>query len=370
MKKTSGILLILICLLFSLTGCSAIGSKAESMVIIYDLTAIISFLLMIGYCCLIRKKDIWFLLLFASVFVVNIGYLTLAHSRNLDEALLANRVAYLGSVCLPMSMLMIIMNTCGLKYKKWFPGLLLGVGTAVFLIAASPGYLDIYYKEVSLATVNGVSVLEKVYGPLHCINLFYLLACFALTSAVIIHAAVRKKIASPTHVVILAAAVLVNMGVLLLEQLVRIDFELLSVSYIISELFLLCLCMLLQEGSAAPDADRDEAAVPAIDAAEPWQAKAPAMDEPPAEESKEQRFHEKCSYFASQLPFLTPTEHIIYELYIAGTSTKEIMAELNIKENTLKYHNKNIYGKLGVSSRKQLMEIASALKKAGGAIEE
>ena len=42
--------------------------------------------------------------------------------------------------------------------------------------------------------------------------------------------------------------------------------------------------------------------------------------------------------------------------------TKEIMNSLNIKENTLKYHNRNIYGKLGVSSRKQLMEIAAALK--------
>ena len=39
----------------------------------------------------------------------------------------------------------------------------------------------------------------------------------------------------------------------------------------------------------------------------------------------------------------------------------ELLNELNITENTLKYHNKNIYGKLGVSSRKQLKEIARKL---------
>lgn len=39
------------------------------------------------------------------------------------------------------------------------------------------------------------------------------------------------------------------------------------------------------------------------------------------------------------------------------------MSELNITENTLKYHNKNIYSKLGVSSRKQLIEIAEAITK-------
>ena len=38
------------------------------------------------------------------------------------------------------------------------------------------------------------------------------------------------------------------------------------------------------------------------------------------------------------------------------------MAELNIKENTLKFHNKNLYSKLGVSSRKQLLEIYRTIK--------
>ena len=70
---------------------------------------------------------------------------------------------------------------------------------------------------------------------------------------------------------------------------------------------------------------------------------------------------EQCAYFAAHRASLTPTERAIYQYYIAGKTTKEIMAELNIKENTLKYHNKNIYSKLGVSSRKQLVMIASML---------
>ncbi|MBP3372146.1 MAG: helix-turn-helix transcriptional regulator, partial [Clostridia bacterium] len=55
---------------------------------------------------------------------------------------------------------------------------------------------------------------------------------------------------------------------------------------------------------------------------------------------------------------LTPKEREIFDLYVAGQSTKDIMQKLNIKENTLKFHNKNIYGKLGVSSRKQLVTLA------------
>ena len=54
----------------------------------------------------------------------------------------------------------------------------------------------------------------------------------------------------------------------------------------------------------------------------------------------------------------------MYEAYLAGKTTKEILAELNIKENTLKFHNKNLYGKLGVTSRKQLMEVYRAMQAA------
>ena len=70
---------------------------------------------------------------------------------------------------------------------------------------------------------------------------------------------------------------------------------------------------------------------------------------------------EHYQHFASQLCSLTPTERTIYELYLSGKNSREIMEKLTIKENTLKYHNKNIYSKLGVSSRKQMLDIASKL---------
>lgn len=79
-----------------LSGC-AVGDKSASLAAVYAAAAILSLLTLICYCVLVRKKDPWFLLLFASVLLVNIGYLTLAVSKSLEEALLANRIAYFGS---------------------------------------------------------------------------------------------------------------------------------------------------------------------------------------------------------------------------------------------------------------------------------
>lgn len=49
----------------------------------------------------------------------------------------------------------------------------------------------------------------------------------------------------------------------------------------------------------------------------------------------------------------------IYELYVSGKTTSEIAAIIGIKENTMKFHNKNIYNKLGVTSRKQFLRFAA-----------
>ena len=56
---------------------------------------------------------------------------------------------------------------------------------------------------------------------------------------------------------------------------------------------------------------------------------------------------------------MTPKELAIYQCYVSGMSTAQIMEQLQIKENTLKFHNKNLYGKLGVCSRKQLLRLAA-----------
>ena len=359
-KKTVGAVLLFILLCTMLTCFGGVGSKAASISTVYGATSALSLAAAIGYWFLIQKKDSWFLLLFSSVFVVNIGYLALSLSKTLEMALWANRLSYLGSVFLPLSMLMIILNTCKLKYSKRLPGALLIIGTVIFLIAASPGVLDIYYKDVSLAVINGTTVLEKVYGPWHRLYLFYLLAYFLATAAVVFHACVKKNVESALHAVFMSAAVFINMGVWLLEQIVRIDFELLSVSYIVSEMFLLLLCLMLQSNSKT-SAEQESSDAPnevpahAAGATLTENSDASSLPEQPASRTLE----EQCMYFATQRAKLTPTEHTIYHFYLEGKSTKEIMAELNIKENTLKYHNKNIYSKLGVSSRKQLVMIAS-----------
>ena len=172
-KKRFASISFLLFSIFSLTGCNSVGDKNGSISIIYAATAVLSLILWIGCIFSVRKKRIWFILLFAFVFIVNSGYTLLAVSSNLQMALWANRISYLGSVFLPPTMLMIILNVTNTPYKRCLSRILFCFALIVFLIAASPGILTIYYKEVSFKVIDGASTLVKVYGPLHPLYLFH-----------------------------------------------------------------------------------------------------------------------------------------------------------------------------------------------------
>ena len=334
-----------------LSGCSSIGEKAASTAVVYGIAALLSLLLLVVYCRIAKKRDTWYLLLFASVLVVNLGYFALAISRGLDEALLANRLSYLGSVFLPLSMLMVIVNATHIRYGKWITTLLLSVAVVMFLIAASPGYLPIYYKEVSFSVEDGVATLQKIYGPLHFLYLVYLLGYFAAMVSIIIFATIKDKMDSLAHAVIIAIAVFVNIGVWFIEQLVYIPFEILSVSYIISESFLLGLHVLMAEAEKLKQTIVTNQEAPQKEAAAHLSAQTCVM--PEFEEIEK----EKLDLFIAGFHHLTPKEQELFHCYVTGLTTDVIMEQLNIKENTLKFHNKNLYNKLGVKSRKQLMEL-------------
>jgi len=280
-------------------------------------------------------------------------------------ALWANRIAYLGSVLLPFAMLMILLNVTNAPYKKRLPATLLGVAILVFLIAASPGVLPIYYKEVSFAVVDGASTLVKVYGPLHPIYLVYLLGYFSAMVVIIVRANLKKTIDTTAHAIIIAIAVFVNIGVWFIEQLVQVDFEMLSISYIISELFLLGIHLVMNENQRLREVVRQ------VESARSYPAEASAvpdvmLETPIAEDTIAP---EQVEIFLRGLGELTPTEKVIYDAYIARVTTKEIMTNLNIKETTLKYHNRNLYSKLGVSTRKELLELHKHIKSVKATLE-
>ena len=208
----------------------------------------ITALVLFGACIIVAgKEENWLRLLFASVFVANLGYFLLSVSGTLGFALLSNRIAYAGNVFLPFFMLMIILNLCGMHYPRWLPVVLSAVGFAVLLLAASPGYLTVYYKTVSFKIVNGTALLVREHGPLHILYYIYLFLYFVAMLATIIFSIKRKKVSTHIQGIILLSAVFIDIIVWLAEQFLPRGFEFLSIAYILSESLVLVLYSVFQK---------------------------------------------------------------------------------------------------------------------------
>lgn len=81
-----------------------------------------------------------------------------------------------------------------------------------------------------------------------------------------------------------------------------------------------------------------------------------------ADVNKDMVDSEQYQRFLECFDTLTKKEKEILNFYMQGKSSKNILQDANITENTLKYHNRNIYSKLGVNSRKQLLMYVALMK--------
>lgn len=312
----------------------------------YGAIFLISLILIPLYFLFMRKKqnEPWLLMLFISVATVNLGYTITAFSKTVDFALFSNKITYLGQVMMPLCMFMIISELCGYTYKKWLTGALIGMAVIMFAIICTTGYLDWYYTDASIETVEGATVLRKEYGVLHPTNLIYVIAYFVAMISVICISLWKRKVASQKQACIMIAIVVGNIGLWCIQKVIPWEFELLSAIYPISAFAFLCVWLMLQDYVHKKDlpqytaAQKEKLAV---------QITTMTMDAKLA----------KVLTFVKEDNPLSIREREILEMIIAGTKRKEIAEIMHLSENTVKTYTRTLYGKLNISCREELYEL-------------
>ncbi|MBO5462011.1 MAG: hypothetical protein J6A49_01735 [Clostridia bacterium] len=327
------------------------------MTTLYGIIFAISLLMIIAYFLVDRKRDIWLLLLFVCVAVCDLGYFLLSVAKDLNFALWANRIAYLGNIFLPFSVLMMIMNLSRFKYPKYLPGILIAINTVMLFIASSGGWLPIYYKDVSFEITNGVGTLIKDYGPLHNFYKVFLFAYFSAMIAIIIYTAVKKMVVSVNHSIFLAFVVIGNIAIWLIENSIKAGFEFMSISYITTEGLILFLYGILQDyGLADIQGISSETVVIQTETAQT------VSNEQIAniryfEQNQIDVIFENWDVIHS----LSQREKEVLSLIMQNKKRKDIANELFVTESTIKKHTSSIFKKLNINNRSELFEKANKL---------
>lgn len=239
-----------------------------------------------------------------------------------------------------MFMLFTITKLCGFKIKKLYIIICLAVGIIMFGIVATSGILPWYYESVSLEVVDGATKLIKEYGPLHPVYLVYLLSYFILMIVTIILSVAKKKIGKPKFAGLIAGIVCGNLIVWIFEKFISWDFEFLSVTYIISELLLLLVFWMMQDYIPIRDVPKHTP--------EPRGVVLQVATMPMEEKV------EKSLANLKEGESLSEREYEILKLILENKKRKDIAESMHLSENTIKTYTRNLYNKLGVSSRDEL----------------
>ena len=317
----------------------------SDLAVVYGILALLSALLCICYLLFAQKKNPLFLALFICIALSNGGYFLLAVCHSLTVAKVANGLSYFGGAFSVLVMLFIICEVCQMRKRKIFRRLLAGISFAVFTLAASGDWLGLYYRSVSLETSSGMTHLVKEYGPLHGLYALYLLTYVLLMVSIIVYAARKKRLVSPKYTLFLLVAVVLNVGVWLVEQMLDEDFEFLSVSYIVTGVLLLLIYGMLSDyGIIQPGGSL--VSVQMLTQINTRQVNPGAL--PPDME-------DMFSGFAAKVKTLSSAERRILNYYIDGHEIPEIPELAFVSIHTVKKHNRSIYQKLEIASRDELM---------------
>ena len=309
------------------------------MVIAYSIIFILSLCMPPLYFTSIRKKkdEPWLLVLFICIATVNLGYLLTSLSKTVEFALWANKIAYLGQVFVPMCMFMLISKLCGFTYKKWLTSVLIGLAVLMFAIVFTTGWLDWYYVSATIEYENGGAYLVKEYGVLHPTNLIYVVSYF-VTMIVVIAISLKRNTGKLQMVAgLLLAVVLGNIGMWIVEKIISFHFEMLSVSYFMSELVFFFVYLIMYEYLALRNAPAVEERLGIDIATMPMETKIGKI-----------LFHVKTD------EPLTARERELLELILQNKKRKDIAVEMLLSENTIKTYTRTLYAKIGVTSREEL----------------
>lgn len=291
-----------------------------------------------------KKYEPWLVVLFSCVSIVNLGYYLISISNNVDFALLANKIAYLGQVFMSMCMLMIISRLCGHNFKKWFIGVLIVCAILMFGIVCTTGYLDWYYVNADIKEEAGATILIKEYGILHPVNLIYVILYFVAMSVVLAVSLKKNKGAAQKQAAIMLIIVLGNVAMWLVQKVIPWNFELLSITYLMSASAFLAVWLMLQDYVLKTD-------IPKYTQKEQEKLGVDILTMPLEIKIK------KVLYFVKDGEMLGNREREILELILENKRRKEIALILYLSENTVKTYTRTLYSKLGVTCREELYSL-------------
>ncbi len=149
------------------------------------------------------KESLYFALSFVIISIATYGQLQVASATNLEQAILANKIQYIGACFGPLLILLLILELCNFNTKKLVKFSLFLFTLFVYSGVLTIGYSDIFYKKIDIKFVDGLCILVKEYNFYHTFYYVMLGLYPAIGFIAIVYTLKNKKDISYKNVLLL-----------------------------------------------------------------------------------------------------------------------------------------------------------------------
>ncbi len=188
-----------------------------------------------------KNYSILYTITFTIITIVNMGYLMLSLSEDLREAILAQKIIYIGGCFLLMMVMFYVAEMCHIGFPKAVKGFFTLINAVFYIGVLTIGFKPYFYADVIFHNENGDVWLEKSYAPLHTVFYIFKILEFLISFAILIYALRYKNKASRKSMKLLFFAEAISFFAFFFGRIVTIKFELLPMTYAIDEIIFLII---------------------------------------------------------------------------------------------------------------------------------
>ena len=180
--------------------------------------------------------------LFIFIPISEMGYFMFAMSTSMTEALLANKIIYLGGAFLSLFITLSIIALFNIRTPRSLSMLMMGASTVMYGFILTIGFNKLFYKSVKFKMVDGHPTLIKEYGVMHTV-FYIMIAVYTLIGiGLLFYCIFRKKsVAYRTIILFITAEMVSVISFFYGKTLVGDQFKAIAVSYIIFQVIFLLI---------------------------------------------------------------------------------------------------------------------------------
>lgn len=203
------------------------------MVILYIGCIILSIILCFWYFMVDVRRSIVQNVMLLTMLIANLGYLSMALSRDLSAAIISNEVSYVGACFMPILFFITVCEVCNIRLASTAIAVMVGIQGFIFLCVCSVGYSELYYKSIDYRIVGGNAILIKEYGPLHFLFPLSLYLYMTAGMVIAVYAILRKRNVHRVGLAIMVICEFLCSVSYALQKIMNLNYDYTPIIYIV-----------------------------------------------------------------------------------------------------------------------------------------